>query len=331
MSTPRLLDLSQHSSRLFLRAHRDPEVFGGAQFLVDGCVTGAELSRPTVAIVGSRRPTAYGLRFVREFVPQLKGLGWNVISGGALGIDGEVHAAALRHEVDTQAYVVGPLARPSPRAHAELFRELRRRPGCALFVPDTLEPAHRGREPSANDWLLRNQWLVACADALVVVEAQIPSGTWSSVRIANSYAIPVFALPGPIFSSLSGGTNSMISNGYAHMILSVEELMQSLVVELGGASYNRRVGSGLEHDVTGGESNDLRTDHDTDHPELRPKVLNCLRKLLNDSQGLELERVLLRGVEEGLPEVEILKGIQTLLELNELVKSGNRLERRGTL
>lgn len=319
------LTVTDHSPRLAARAERDPETFADVGLLVSGGVLPAELARPTVAIVGSRRPTAYGIRFVREFVPRLKDYGWNVSSGGALGIDGEVHATALRHGVPTQAYAVGPVRDPSPRLHRPIFRELRERPGCGILVPESLEPGHRGWDPRAKDWLTRNQWLVASCDALVVVEARIPSGTWSSVRLGNSYAIPVFALPGPISSPLSQGTNSMISSGYAHMILGVEELMQSLVVELGGGPYNESTklyGGGSKASQECFESMDLRGNSN---------IRNLLREVLGGSEGLELAEILYRGVEKGVTEVAILQELQRLLDHGELVKSGNRLERRGAV
>ncbi len=194
-----------------------------------------------IGIIGTRRPSPYGIHFVNCFVDHLAFYLRKfalpspvIISGGALGIDGAAHAAALKGSLPTWAWLVGPLQSPSPRVHSGLFRQISQTPGCALLVPKSLEPSLRAEKgaPFKSDWIDRNAWLAASCEALIVVEAQEKSGTWATVRMANKIGIPVFALPGSVFSNHSRGTNSMISNGYAHPILSVEKLVEALVVEL---------------------------------------------------------------------------------------------------
>lgn len=197
--------------------------------------------RPKIAIVGTRRPTAYGLRFVSALVAELaryarQGPSPVVVSGGALGIDGWAHECALRAGLETEAWVVGPILQPNPRSHARIFESIVAK-GGALICPEILEPSP-SRPLRAADWVMRNAYLVARADVVIVPEANEKSGTWSSVQWAGRMDIPVFALPGSIEQAASQGANLMISSGYAHPIGSAVKLMADLVVWGVLRSYN---------------------------------------------------------------------------------------------
>ena len=212
----------------------DPE----PSFFFAGDREGYRPERPTVGIIGTREPTEYGERLVEDLLRALAGRNWNVVSGGARGVDGLVHAAALRRGIPTQAVLVGPIEDPGPRQNSELFERIRSSSGSGLLVPGELEPSCTGRDPMRKDWLRRNEYLVGLCDALVVIEAAMPSGTWASVKAACQYSVPVFLFPGTVYSALSNGTNQMILMGYGHMVLSVEDLVAQLIVHLLPNSYN---------------------------------------------------------------------------------------------
>ncbi len=190
-----------------------------------------DLASPSIAIVGTRRPTSYGLRFVSQFLAEVSNAPRRpvVISGGALGIDSWAHECALRENLTTESWVVGPIRAPNPCSNHSLFAAIIAR-GGALLCPDNLEPKV-GLRPYKSDWVFRNAYLAARADVILVPEANEKSGTWSTVRWANKMGIPVFALPGPVDRGSSCGTNSMISSGYAHPAQSATKLIQDLVVE----------------------------------------------------------------------------------------------------
>ncbi len=231
---------SQHSPRLRSRYEKYLVSLDSDELLTRGDVP--DSSRVCLGIVGSRKATPYGLRFVRELLSAIarRGLDWTIISGGALGIDIEAHEAALRLGMGTQAWLVGPLHSPSPQAHWDLFRVMTQRKGSGLIVPSCLDPESRGFPSTPKDWVVRNFWMACSCDALIAVESSEKSGTWHSVKYAGLIGIPTFALPGPIYSRQSEGTNQMISAGCAYPILSVELLVEQLVVELSRLPYNKK-------------------------------------------------------------------------------------------
>jgi predicted Rossmann fold nucleotide-binding protein DprA/Smf involved in DNA uptake len=230
------LELGQREKQVWVRSSLSPEQ------------TRSVLGLPSFGVIGSRYPTSYGLRFVKEFltcwaarVPEPVRSKILVYSGGALGIDLAVHEECLRWGIPTWAWVVGPIEKPSPRSREAVFHSLEKGGRSGLLTPSNLEPPPKGNglaKPAKSYWLERNRWLVSSCDAIVVVEANEKSGTWSSVRIAHELGIPVYALAGPYFAPQSSGTNLMISNGYAHPIISVGKLVETLVVDTFGNPYN---------------------------------------------------------------------------------------------
>ncbi len=236
---PLSLSLQDYAPRLADLARGHPLLLKSSRVLVRGdqAALRAEASSFSVAVIGSRRPTTYGLRFVEEFIRFAAPLGWSFVSGGALGIDAAVHRRALVSGAPTRAWVVGPIERPSPSSHCALFGSLEERAGCAVLCPEHLE-GRLGVAAEPRAWVDRNAWVAADADAVVVVEAQVNSGTWSTAKIAADLGRPVYALPGSVFSKVSQGTNRMIAEGYALQIEGVRELTESLVVHARPRSYN---------------------------------------------------------------------------------------------
>jgi DNA processing protein len=241
------IPLAAYSPRLAVLAREYPKSFRSQALSVRGDVATLlpEAASFSVAIIGSRRPTAYGLRFVEDFVRFVAPLGWSIVSGGALGIDGHAHRCALTSGLPTRAWVVGSVEDPSPRSHARLFDEIGGRKGSALLCPQHLE-LEAGLRAESWAWLDRNAWVAGDAQAVVVVEAQVKSGTWSTAKMAADMGIPVYALPGSVFSEVSQGTNQMIAEGYALPIGGVRELTESLVVHALPRSYNIERGSTAE-------------------------------------------------------------------------------------
>jgi DNA processing protein len=193
-----------------------------------------------IGVIGTRKPSRYGLRFVEELLQSCSAYkDWIWISGGALGIDGELHRQALQQNLKTQAWLVGPILDPSPTSHFKLFSQMKKREGCGLLVPSVLEPSGE-MKIFPSHWLARNRWLAADVDVLVVVEAHEKSGTWNTTTSSLDFAKDTYILPGPIFSESSKGTNAMISMGYGHIIESLTEVTKSLVVAFERRSYNYR-------------------------------------------------------------------------------------------
>jgi len=193
-----------------------------------------------VGIVGTRKPSSYGLRFVDELIGLLASLESKplIVSGGAMGVDTWSHQRALYHGLETEAWVVGPIEKPNPRSNEILFRAIESE--SAVLCPSVLEPADN-RPLRRSDWVIRIAFLAARSDVIVVPEANIKSGTWHTVTWANKIGIPVFALPGPVDAVSSLGTNRMISMGYAHPAPSANYLLKEFLVHGVRNFYNVKI------------------------------------------------------------------------------------------
>jgi|SRR3989344_431772 len=164
-----------------------------------------------VAIVGSRRPSAYGLSATAHLVRGLAGMPIAIASGLAFGIDAAAHQAAIDAGLPTVALPGSGLAERViyPRSHLPLARRIVEAGGCLV---SELAP-----EEGAAPWVFpkRNRLIAGISDAVVVVEAARRSGSVITADLALRENKEVLAVPGPIFSELSGGTNHLLSQGAA--------------------------------------------------------------------------------------------------------------------
>lgn len=184
--------------------------------------------RPAIAIVGTRKPTPYGLSVAERFGADLAAAGAVVISGLALGIDSAAHRGALRVG-GLSAAVLGTGADvPYPRASTGLYRRLVET-GAVLSEL----PPGTGARPEA--FPERNRIISGLADAVVVVEAGERSGTLITVQSALEQGREVFAVPGPIWSPMSVGPHRLLGEGAA-LGLSAAQILADLGLE---ATSNR--------------------------------------------------------------------------------------------
>ncbi len=161
-----------------------------------------------VAVVGSRRATAYGRRAAHAIAGGLARAGVSVLSGMAMGIDGAAHVAALEAGgVSTAVLGSGP-ERAQPRSHARLYRRLCRQGAVASEHPP-------GTPALPHHFPKRNRLLAALSEAVVVVEAAERSGALITAREAVELGRDVLAVPGPVDSPTSRGTNALLRDGAA--------------------------------------------------------------------------------------------------------------------
>jgi DNA processing protein len=165
------------------------------------------VSGPRAAIVGTRSATRYGVDVAFEFGRDLAAAGVAVVSGLALGIDGAAHAGALAADTAAPIAVVGSgLDVVYPKRHAELWREVVRK-GVVL------SESPLGAAPEPWRFPARNRLIAALADVVVVVESQERGGSMHTVAEAQRRDRPVFAVPGPVRSAASAGTNRLLREG----------------------------------------------------------------------------------------------------------------------
>ncbi|HEX8944831.1 MAG TPA: DNA-processing protein DprA [Gemmatimonadaceae bacterium] len=198
----------------------------------------ATLQEPVVAVVGTRHATSYGLRMTREIVAALARAGATIVSGMALGIDAVAHKATLDVDGRTVAVLGTGADVAYPRAHVALHREI----GARGLVVSELAPGARSH---GGSFPMRNRIIAALARLTIVVEAPLPSGALITARRALDLGRDVAAVPGPIDSPQSQGTNEYIRDG-AHPITSVADALT-----LVGLSVPARSAPALNDEIEG--------------------------------------------------------------------------------
>jgi DNA processing protein len=189
-------------------------------FLVFASGDRALLERPCVAIVGTRRPSDYGRQAAAALSRGLVEAGYVVVSGMASGIDAAAHQAALEAGGGTIGVLGTGIERTYPAENRRLFRDMRER-GLLLteFAP--------GEEPKAGNFPRRNRLIAALALGVLVVEMGTRSGARHTVDAALDLGRDVFAVPGPIGSEVSAGSNELIKHGAA-LITGVGDVLDAL-------------------------------------------------------------------------------------------------------
>ena len=178
------------------------------------------LELPSVALVGSRRATAYGAEVARGLARGLAELGVAVVSGLARGIDGAAHRGALEAPGVTVAVLGSGLLRCYPREHADLLERVAAT-GLALSEFALEMP------PLAHNFPRRNRIIAALADVVVVVEATASSGSRHTAEAAMELGRTVMAVPGPITSPSSRGCHELIRDGAA-IAASIDDVLLAL-------------------------------------------------------------------------------------------------------
>jgi len=161
---------------------------------------------PTVALVGTRAPTRYGIGVAAQFGADLAAAGVSVVSGLALGIDGAAHEGACGAGAPPIAVVAGGLDHVYPRRHERLWGRVASS-GVIVSESPAGVPTEKWRFP------VRNRLLAALSDIVVVVESRHHGGSRHTVDAALARGIPVGAVPGSIRSATSEGTNALIADG----------------------------------------------------------------------------------------------------------------------
>jgi DNA processing protein len=173
-----------------------------------------------VAIVGSRKSTAYGQRTATKLAGGLARAGVTVVSGLALGIDGAAHRGAIEAGGRTLAVLAGGLSAIYPPEHVGLADAVATRGALITETPMRMEP-QRGMFHS------RNRLISGLARAVVIIEANDRSGALITARHAAEQGRDVFAVPANVDSSHSAGSLKLLREG-AKLIRDVDDLLEDL-------------------------------------------------------------------------------------------------------
>lgn len=177
-----------------------------------------------VAIVGTRKCTPYGRQVARRIAYDLAARGITVVSGMALGIDGEAHQGALEVGGRTVAVLGCGLDVTYPRQHEELRGRIAASGAVVSELPF-------GTQPSREQFPRRNRIISGLSKGVVVVEAPAGSGALITARFAGEHGRDVFAVPGDVTRPESTGCNDLIRDG-ATLIRSAEDVLESLSFSL---------------------------------------------------------------------------------------------------
>jgi DNA processing protein len=181
----------------------------------------------SVAIVGTRRPTPYGLRMAEKFGRELAARGITVVSGMASGIDAAAHRGALEGGGRTIAVLGNGVDIVYPPENAELMDRITRQ-GAVI------SQFAMGIKPSKGHFPYRNRIISGMSQGTVIVEAPLTSGALITARQAAEQGREVFAVPGQVGVNNSQGPHALIREG-AKLIETVEDILVEL--ELPAASY----------------------------------------------------------------------------------------------
>lgn len=176
------------------------------------------LNKPRLAVVGSRKVSAYGRQVTEQLVGELARLGIVIVSGLALGVDSIAHKAALDNKGPTVAVLPTDLANIYPPSHANLARQIIASGGTLLSEYSAGSPVYKVQ------FTARNRIVSGLSDAVLITEAAARSGTMNTARFALEQGKTVLAVPGNITSPTSEGTNNLIKSG-AVPVTSVEDIL----------------------------------------------------------------------------------------------------------
>ena len=177
-----------------------------------------EAAHRAAAVVGTRAATAYGEHVAADLAAGLVERDVAVVSGGAYGIDGAAHRAALAADGITIAVLAGGLDVPYPAGHSALLHRIGQRGLLFTEYPPGVRPArHR--------FLTRNRLVAAAAGAAVVVEAGLRSGAANTAAWARALGRVVAAVPGPVTSSASAGCHALLRDG-AELVTRADDIVE---------------------------------------------------------------------------------------------------------
>jgi DNA processing protein len=189
-------------------------------WLIGGAELRASRSR-SVAVVGARSATGYGMHTAGDLGVGLAERGWTVVSGAARGIDGAAHRGALAGRGATVAVLACGIDLVYPLGHEALISAI----AAEGVVMSELPP---GTTVSRFRFLDRNRLIAALGRGTVVVEAASRSGSLVTARLADELGRPVMAVPGPVTSEASEGTHQLIRDGGALLVTRAAEVVEHL-------------------------------------------------------------------------------------------------------
>lgn len=190
-------------------------------------LTGSKLleGEKYLTVVGSRKPSAYGIKVVNRLVKDLAASGITIVSGLAIGIDGLAHQAALDGGGKTIAIMAGGLDQIYPVSNLKLSQQILANGGTLISeYPE-------GTEYFKQNFVARNRIQSGISQAVLIIECAEKSGTLITAQFALEQNRIVMAIPGAIDNPMSAGPNNLIKQG-AIPVTSAQDVLEALGLNL---------------------------------------------------------------------------------------------------
>jgi DNA processing protein len=224
--------ICRHDDGFPLLLLEGPDAVAALWYLGDPAWLRVLAEERAVALVGARRPSAYGLEVAGGLGRKLAAAGVPVVSGMALGIDSAAHEGALEGGGLTVAVLAGGADFAYPRSRARLHRRI----ATTGLVVSEFPP---GTRPLRWSFPARNRIMAGLATMTVVVEGTVRSGSLITAGFAQDLGRELGAVPGQVTSVLAAGPNGLIADG-AHVVRSATDVLDVVY----GAGAGPRAGSG---------------------------------------------------------------------------------------
>ncbi|MBI9098990.1 MAG: DNA-protecting protein DprA [Spirochaetaceae bacterium] len=197
-----------------------------------------EIFKQTLSVVGSRKMTRYGEAITKEIVTDTASAGITIVSGFMYGIDAQAHEGALNASGHTIAVMPCGIDRIHPEYQMELYKKIEKDKGLILSEYPGETP------PALWTYPRRNRIIAGLSPVLLVIEAGLKSGALITARIAQKYNKKIFAVPGPLTSSVSEGTSLLIKEG-ASIFTKSDDLLSEFGIGITGKTKNKKQASNL--------------------------------------------------------------------------------------
>nr|WP_041356035.1 DNA-processing protein DprA [Melioribacter roseus] len=190
-----------------------------------------------VAIVGTRKPTNYGIQQAEKFASELVKKGIIIISGLARGIDSYAHRAAINSGGRTIAVIGSGVDVIYPPENARLFKQITEQGA----IVSEFEP---GTKPDAQNFPRRNRIISGLSLGVLIIETRQNGGAMQTAAYALDQNREIFALPGNVNSPQSEGPNLLIQKGEAKLVITADDVLDELGSKLGP---EKKIGKKNEH------------------------------------------------------------------------------------